>query len=123
MKIAYFTEMGFDGKIDRTTHNNMRTEFAWMSALDMPHTPKQSYNVGSGHETSVRDLLSSLISALNLSSDYPIRELEGNLSDQFGLYADISNTMHDLGWKPQTSLDDGLRLMVDWARTQHNNQS
>ena len=95
---------------------------AWVSALDMPHTPKQSYNVGSGHGTSVRDLLSSLISALNLSSDYPICELEGNLSDQFGLYVDISNTMHDLGWKPQTSLDDGLRLMVDWARTQHNNQ-
>ena len=95
---------------------------AWVSALDMPHTPKQSYNVGSGLGTSVRDLLSSLIGALNLSSDYPIRELEGNLSDQFGLYADISDTMNDLGWKPQTSLDDGLRLMVDWARTQHNNQ-
>ena len=95
---------------------------AWVSALDMPHTPKQSYNVGSGQGTSVRDLLSSLISALNLSSDYPIRELEGNLSDQFGLYADISDTMNDLGWKPQTSLDDGLRLMVDWARTEYNNQ-
>ena len=42
MKIAYFTEMGFDGKIDRTTHNNMRTEFAWMSALDADH-----YNISS----------------------------------------------------------------------------
>ncbi len=29
MKIAYFTEMGWEGKVDRTTHNNMRTEFAW----------------------------------------------------------------------------------------------
>ena len=95
---------------------------AWVSALDMPHTHKQSSIVGSGHGTSVRDLLSSLISALNLSSDYPIRELEGNLSDQFGLYADISDTMNDLGWKPQTSLDDGLRSMVDWARTEYNNQ-
>ena len=40
MKIAYFTEMGWEGKVDRTTHNNMRTEFAWMSALDADH-----YNV------------------------------------------------------------------------------
>ena len=37
MKVAFFTEMGFEGKIDRTTHNNMRTEFAWMSALDADH--------------------------------------------------------------------------------------
>jgi len=95
---------------------------AWVSALSMSHTPAQAYNVGSGYGTSVRDLLSSLINALNLSSDYPIRELEGNLSDQFGLYADISNTINDLGWNPQTSLDDGLQLMVDWARTQYKNQ-
>ena len=31
MKVAFFTEMGFNGKIPRT-HKNMRTEFAWMVA-------------------------------------------------------------------------------------------
>ena len=36
MKIAFFTEMGFGGKIPRT-HENMRTEFAWMCALDADH--------------------------------------------------------------------------------------
>ena len=95
---------------------------AWVSALNMSHTPRQSYNLGSGYGTSVRDLLSSLIIALNFSRDYPIRELEGNSSDQFGLYADISNITKDLKWDPQTSLDDGLRLMVDWARTHYNKQ-
>lgn len=38
MKIAFFTEMGFIGKISRT-HENMRTEFAWMVALDADHFP------------------------------------------------------------------------------------
>ena len=52
MKVAYFTEMGWEGKVDRTTHNNMRTEFAWMSALDADHynvhAPKlkQDYDLG-----------------------------------------------------------------------------
>ena len=41
MKIAFFTEMGFTGKIPRT-HENMRTEFAWMVALDADH-----YNINS----------------------------------------------------------------------------
>jgi len=36
MKIAFFTEMGFEGKVPRN-HLNMRTEFAWMCALDADH--------------------------------------------------------------------------------------
>ena len=38
MKIAFFTEMGFIGKVPRT-HENMRTEFAWMCALNATHYP------------------------------------------------------------------------------------
>ena len=38
MKIAVFTEMGFHGKIPRD-HDNMRTEFAWMCALNTDHYP------------------------------------------------------------------------------------
>jgi hypothetical protein len=36
MKVAFFTEMQFNGKIDRT-HPNMRTEFAWMVAMGATH--------------------------------------------------------------------------------------
>jgi hypothetical protein len=36
MKIAFLTEMGFEGKIS-SNHHNMRTEFAWMYALDAEH--------------------------------------------------------------------------------------
>jgi hypothetical protein len=36
MRIAFVTEMGFAGKI-HTDHPNMRTEFAWMHALDADH--------------------------------------------------------------------------------------
>lgn len=35
-KIAFFTEMGFTGKVPRN-HKNMRTEFAWMAALHANH--------------------------------------------------------------------------------------
>lgn len=50
MKIAFFTEMGFNGKIPRT-HNNMRVEFAWMCALEADHynikdIPVERYDLG-----------------------------------------------------------------------------
>ena len=49
MKIAFFTEMVFLGKVSRT-HENMRTEFAWMVALDadhfpIGHTPREKYDL------------------------------------------------------------------------------
>ena len=36
MKIAFFSESNFDGKIQRT-FENMRTEYAWYAALDATH--------------------------------------------------------------------------------------
>ena len=50
MNIAFFTEMGFTGKVPRT-HSNMRTEFAWMVALDADHynikqVPEINYDLG-----------------------------------------------------------------------------
>lgn len=36
MKVAFLTEMGFEGKVP-SIHPNMRTEFAWMYALDADH--------------------------------------------------------------------------------------
>lgn len=44
MKIAFLTEMGFIGKIP-SNHSNMRTEFAWMHALDADH-----FNIHNPHD-------------------------------------------------------------------------
>jgi len=50
MEVAFFTEIGINGKIPRT-HPNMRTEFAWMVALNADHyhltqTPAKDYDLG-----------------------------------------------------------------------------
>jgi UDP-glucose 4-epimerase len=89
----------------------------WLRALELPTTPATTYNIGSGRPTTVRNLLSALIMALDLPSDYPIRERAGSVSDQFGLYADISQVKAHLGWEPRTDLPDGLRAMAQWARS------
>jgi len=50
MRIAFFTEMAFTGRVPRN-HRNMRTEFAWMCSLEADHynlqdTPTQHYDLG-----------------------------------------------------------------------------
>jgi len=43
MNIAFLTEMGFEGKVP-SNHHNMRTEFAWMYALEADHFHISSFS-------------------------------------------------------------------------------
>ena len=49
MRIAFLTEMGFQGKIP-ANHPNMRTEFAWMHALDADHFNIRSIQSVQGYD-------------------------------------------------------------------------
>lgn len=49
MKIAFLTEMSFSGKIS-ADHPNMRTEFAWMHALDADHYSIADFHQVQGYE-------------------------------------------------------------------------
>jgi UDP-glucose 4-epimerase len=89
---------------------------AWVSALQLSHTKSAVYNLGTGKQTTIRELLAALISVMGLPKEYPIREMEGSAFDQFGLSANIMRIRSDLNWQPNTSLLDGLREMVAWAR-------
>jgi UDP-glucose 4-epimerase len=90
----------------------------WLLALTLPVTPAATYNIGSGRPTTVRALLTALFEALDLPPNHPIRELPGSVSDQFGLYADISAAQRDLRWRPTVSFKEGLKRMTEWARSQ-----
>ena len=91
---------------------------AWEAALDLPSTPSQIYNLGSGTPTTVRELLARLKAALDLPPAHPVQELPGSPADQFGAYADISRARTELGFAPRIELAEGLRRMVAWARAQ-----
>ena len=91
---------------------------AWVRALNQPRTSSDVYNIGTGKPTTIRELLAALVTAMDLPSNYPVKELSGSAFDQFGLFADVSRAAAELNWKPNIKLSDGLRRMVDWARRQ-----
>lgn len=49
MKVAFLTEMGFQGKVG-PGHPNMRTEFAWMMALEADHFNIHEYGQVKGYD-------------------------------------------------------------------------
>ena len=88
---------------------------AWLKALDEPRSFGKVYNLGSGKRTHVYELINEEIKACGLVS-YPIKYEGTTPSDQYGLYADISNIKNDLVWTPRYSLSEGLKIMTEWAK-------
>ena len=86
------------------------------------HPPRAVYNVGTGKQTSLLELVQTLAAALRargLKGDHltplmgPARS--GDLDHSM---ADLAAITADLGWRPTVSLDDGLGELID-ARLGH----
>lgn len=80
------------------------------------------YNVSTGKKTTVRELISQILFCFEKKPEnYQIIEQPPTIRDQFGLFGN-SNKLQGIGWKPKTSLDEGLRHMRDWAKLKYRNR-
>jgi UDP-glucose 4-epimerase len=75
-----------------------------------------TYNIASATETSLRGLADALLAAMDsdlVPEHGPARLTGGGVSRRL---ADISAAAHDLDWRPEIELHDGLRALVRWWR-------
>lgn len=73
-----------------------------------------TFNIATGHKTTVGVLLSGLLRAAGQPGNYPISYTEGTPGDVFGCYADISRAARLLNWRPRISLNEGLAEMYNY---------
>jgi UDP-glucose 4-epimerase len=73
------------------------------------------YNIGSGRETSLRELAEALLRVMD--SDLPIEFGPARTVNAVTRrLADTTAASRDLGYAPSVDLDSGLRALVDWWR-------
>ena len=90
---------------------------AWLSALADPHAEGRLYNLGTGRQTTVAQLLDALgIAFGHPPGACPLLVGEGTPGDLHGNVADISRIRQELGWSPSVGLHAGINDMVRWAR-------
>jgi UDP-glucose 4-epimerase len=75
------------------------------------------FNIGSGTETSLIDLASALQRAMGSTLQLEFGPPRGVNAVQRRL-ADVSHTRERLGWKTEVDLDEGLRQLVTWWRSE-----
>lgn len=72
----------------------------------------RAWNVGTSRETSVMALANTLQRAAG--STVPIELAPARPGEQLRSAVSISKATRELGWRPLTSLEDGLRQTFDW---------
>jgi UDP-glucose 4-epimerase len=89
---------------------------AYIDAATAADVEGRTIDIGSGELTSVRQIVHSIVDAVGPSAgkplwgSVPVRPLEQEMK------ADIEETARVLGWRPTTSLEDGLQATVAWFR-------
>jgi len=105
----------------------LRRDFTWIDDVvaavtrivetpfaDNEKAPHRLYNLGNNHPEEVRTLIRLIEQAAGKKAI--IRNAQGPAGDVRETYADISRAARDFGFKPATSLAEGIPRFVDWFR-------
>ncbi len=140
MALFLFTKAILDGKpIDVFNHGKMRRDFtyiddivegvvrvmkncpdpnpAWRGDSPDPGTSYvryKIYNIGNNQPVELLDFISAIESALGKTATKNFMDLQPG--DVPATYADVDDLIRDVGFKPDTSIADGIGRFVEWYK-------
>jgi dolichol-phosphate mannosyltransferase len=91
--------------------------FIYAAARIHPKIYGQSFNIGSGKGTSIEELVLLAKETFQVQELPSFGSMENRSWDLSNWYAHTSKTQTQLGWSPQITLQDGLRLTATWVQS------
>jgi len=138
MAMWLFTKAIFEGRPIQVFNNgNMRRDFTFVddivsgivACLDNPPaddkalkaggspSPHAVYNIGNSRSEELLDMIAIIEDACGRKAERQLMPMQaGDVPDTF---ADISAIEGDLGYRPTTTIADGIPRFVDWYRGYH----
>jgi UDP-glucuronate 4-epimerase len=130
MALFLFTKAILEGKPIRLfNHGNMRRDFTYIddvtrvisrlidhipAAGGAAGPPAQIYNVGNNHPEELNHVVALLEQALGHKAVKEMLPMQPG--DVPATFADVGNLMRDIGFRPETRIEDGIRNFVAWYR-------
>lgn len=136
MAIFLFASAILEGKpIKLFNHGNMRRDFTYIDDVSnvifriidrVPEgdksaageVPAQIYNVGNNSPEQLMHVVAVLEKELGRKAVKEMLPMQPG--DVLETFADIGDLMRDVGFRPQTSIEDGIRSFVKWYRDYSN---
>lgn len=84
-----------------------------MSATSNEPTLFNVYNIATNTKTTCEELLNKMQALLPFK--FTVEYQGSTPGDQFGIYCDYSLIENSIGWKPNYTLEEGLKVMINWA--------
>ena len=76
------------------------------------YAPWRIYNIGNNNPVELKDYIAELEKGLGKDAQKELLPLQpGDVPDT---YADVDDLIKDMGYKPATKLEDGMKNFVDW---------
>lgn len=140
MAIYLFTKAIFENKtIDVFNYGEMQRDFTyiddivegvirvndnppqenpnWNASSDDPSTssaPYKIYNIGNNNPVKLMDFITALESKIGKIAEKNMLPIQAG--DVPSTYADVTDLITDLDYKPQTSIEYGINQFVDWYK-------
>lgn len=140
MALFLFTKAIFENKpIDVFNNGNMQRDFTyiddivegiirvndnppkenqnWNASSDDASTssaPYKVYNIGNNNPVKLMDFITALENKIGKTAEKNMLPIQAG--DVPSTYADVSDLIRDMDYKPQTSIQEGIDQFVDWYR-------
>ena len=124
MALFLFVKAALEGKsIDVFNHGDMLRDFTYIDdivegvvrVIDNPRSskpPYKIYNIGNNSPVKLMDFITAIEKKLGKTIEKNFLPLQAG--DVPSTYADVSDLVEDLGYKPDTSIEEGIDKFVDW---------
>ncbi len=76
--------------------------------------PYKIYNIGNNNPVKLMDFISAIEKKLGITAEKNMLPIQAG--DVPSTYADVSDLIRDLDYKPQTTIQEGIDQFVDWYR-------
>jgi UDP-glucuronate 4-epimerase len=144
MALFLFTKAIYDGQpIQVFNHGKMKRDFTYIDdivegVVRVMGRPSQSnpswdanrpdpgtsytaykiYNIGNNQPVELTDFIAAIEAAVGKTARKEMREMQAG--DVPATYADIDDLVRDVGFRPDTPLEIGIRRFVEWFRDYYN---
>ena len=144
MALFLFTKAIYDGQpIQVFNHGKMKRDFTYIDdivegvvrVMGRPPQPNPSwdanrpdpgtsytayriYNIGNNQPVELTDFIAAIEAAVGKTARKEMREMQAG--DVPATYADIDDLVRDVGFRPATPLETGIRRFVEWFRDYYN---
>jgi UDP-glucuronate 4-epimerase len=102
----------------RVTDNTAKANPDWSGKNPDPATscaPYRIYNIGNNNSVALLDFIGAIENALGIEAIKDLLPLQAG--DVRETYANVDDLINDVGFKPETSIEEGIGKFVEWYRS------